>query len=334
MSDAFDELEAELDQSTVDRKHDAIERKNLLLEHDNIIADCLLKECFGLEAELSNLRDDVRKDNYNDLLNRFSNLEVNHLNLQLKYQNLKDSFQNKPSSSVNDTPDFNSVFVIGQMKASLQGKDNVIQKLKMQISQFQETRSELDRPLDLRARDFQISQLTEKITRAKHTEQTTALKRVSSYTDASGSQLGAILKKLGSPQRVTAEERLSQKHMTGDRSRLMNFVKKLHRDKLHVEGLGHNLFSVSQFCDSDLEMPPEAFLLCCDTDGVVLYLKGSRGSNLYTISVEDMLKSSPICLLSKASRNKSWLWHRRLNHLNFGTINDLARKDLVRGLPS
>ena len=45
------------------------------------------------------------------------------------------------------------------------------------------------------------------------------------------------------------------------------------------------------------------------------------------------MKSSPICLLSKASKNKSWLWHRRLNHLNFGTINDLSRKDLVRGMP-
>ncbi|GKC35248.1 retrovirus-related pol polyprotein from transposon TNT 1-94, partial [Tanacetum coccineum] len=62
-------------------------------------------------------------------------------------------------------------------------------------------------------------------------------------------------------------------------------------------------------------------------DGVDL-LKGSRGLNLYTISVEDMMKSSPIFLLSKASKNKSWLWHRRLNHLNFSTINDLARKDL------
>ncbi|GKB90366.1 retrovirus-related pol polyprotein from transposon TNT 1-94 [Tanacetum coccineum] len=67
-------------------------------------------------------------------------------------------------------------------------------------------------------------------------------------------------------------------------------------------------------------------------DGVDL-IKGSRGTNLYTISVEDMMRSSPICLLSKASKNKSWLWHRRLNHLNFGTLNDLARKDLVRGLP-
>ncbi|GJS91320.1 hypothetical protein Tco_0773956 [Tanacetum coccineum] len=156
MSNAFDELEAELDQSIIDRKHDAIEQKNLLLKHDNIIADCLFKEvfyvasnvvnahCLELEAELSNLRDNIHKDNYNELLNRFSNLEVNHLNLQLKYQNLKDSFQNKSSSSVNDTPDFNSVFVIGQMKASLQEKDNVIQKLKMKISQLKETRSELD----------------------------------------------------------------------------------------------------------------------------------------------------------------------------------------------
>ncbi|GJV96287.1 retrovirus-related pol polyprotein from transposon TNT 1-94 [Tanacetum coccineum] len=42
---------------------------------------------------------------------------------------------------------------------------------------------------------------------------------------------------------------------------------------------------------------------------------------------------SNFCLLSKASKNKSWLWHRRLNHLNFGTLNDLARKDLVRSLP-
>ncbi|GJV18799.1 retrovirus-related pol polyprotein from transposon TNT 1-94 [Tanacetum coccineum] len=101
----------------------------------------------------------------------------------------------------------------------------------------------------------------------------------------------------------------------------------------YVEGLGHNLFSVRQFCDSDLEVAfRKHSCYVRDTDGVEL-IKGSRGSNLYTISIEDMMKSSPICLLSKASKNKSWLWHRRLNHLNFGTINDLARKDLVRGLP-
>ncbi|GKD74259.1 retrovirus-related pol polyprotein from transposon TNT 1-94 [Tanacetum coccineum] len=46
-----------------------------------------------------------------------------------------------------------------------------------------------------------------------------------------------------------------------------------------------------------------------------------------------MMASSPICLLSKASKTKSWLWHRHLSHLNFGAINDLARNGLVRGLP-
>ncbi|GJV41148.1 putative ribonuclease H-like domain-containing protein [Tanacetum coccineum] len=62
-------------------------------------------------------------------------------------------------------------------------------------------------------------------------------------------------------------------------------------------------------------------------------LSGSRDINLYTILLDDMLKSSPICLLSKASKTKSWLWHRRLFHLNFGTINQLAKQGLVRVLP-
>nr|GFA53302.1 integrase, catalytic region, zinc finger, CCHC-type, peptidase aspartic, catalytic [Tanacetum cinerariifolium] len=75
-------------------------------------------------------------------------------------------------------------------------------------------------------------------------------------------------------------------------------------------GLGHNLFSVGQFCDSDLEV---AF--CQDTcfiynlDGVDL-LTGSRGNNLYTLSLKDMMASSPICLLYKASKTKSWLWSK------------------------
>ncbi|GKB62310.1 integrase, catalytic region, zinc finger, CCHC-type containing protein [Tanacetum coccineum] len=83
----------------------------------------------------------------------------------------------------------------------------------------------------------------------------------------------------------------------------LEFREKVHRDN---EGLGHNLFSVRQFCDSDLEVAfRKHSCYVRDTDGVEL-IKGSRGSNLYTISVEDMMKSSPIYLLSKASKNKSW----------------------------
>ncbi|GJW17508.1 retrovirus-related pol polyprotein from transposon TNT 1-94 [Tanacetum coccineum] len=59
----------------------------------------------------------------------------------------------------------------------------------------------------------------------------------------------------------------------------------------------------------------------------------SRDTNLYTISLDDMLKTSPICLLSIASKTKSWLWHRHLSHLNFGTLNKLAKDGLARGIP-
>nr|GEX17019.1 retrovirus-related Pol polyprotein from transposon TNT 1-94 [Tanacetum cinerariifolium] len=149
------------------------------------------------------------------------------------------------------------------------------------------------------------------------------------------------------------------KHMTGDRSQLINYVQKFlgtvkfrndHVAKImgysdykirnvtisrvyFVNGLGHNLFSVRQFCDSDLEVAfrqHTCFIL--NLDGVNLHL-GSRGNNLYTLSLQDMMASSHIYLLSKASKTKSWLWHRRLSHLNFGAINHLARQGLVRGLP-
>ncbi|GKB15717.1 retrovirus-related pol polyprotein from transposon TNT 1-94 [Tanacetum coccineum] len=112
------------------------------------------------------------------------------------------------------------------------------------------------------------------------------------------------------------------KHMMGNRSRLKNFMKKF---------IG--TIRLGQYCNLDLEVAFKKHLCYVRKEDGMDLLIGSRGSNLYTIYVEDMMKSSPICLLSKASKNKLWLWHRRLNHLNFGTINNLTRKDLVRGLP-
>ncbi|GKB24019.1 integrase, catalytic region, zinc finger, CCHC-type containing protein [Tanacetum coccineum] len=92
------------------------------------------------------------------------------------------------------------------------------------------------------------------------------------------------------------------KHMTGNRSQLMNFVSKF---------LGTVRFGNDH----------------------IARIMGSRDTNLYIISLDDMLKTSPICLLSKASKTKSWLWHRRLSHLNFGTLNKLAKDGLARGIP-
>nr|GEV21741.1 retrovirus-related Pol polyprotein from transposon TNT 1-94 [Tanacetum cinerariifolium] len=100
-----------------------------------------------------------------------------------------------------------------------------------------------------------------------------------------------------------------------------------------VEGLGQNLFSVGKFCDSDLEVACRRnACFFRNLEGVDL-LSRNRTTNLYTINLHDMASASPICLMARASSTKSWLWHQRLSHLNFDTINDLAKHNLVSGLP-
>ncbi|GJV57099.1 retrovirus-related pol polyprotein from transposon TNT 1-94 [Tanacetum coccineum] len=137
MKDIFEELEAEVDQNVVERKHDAIEQKNILIAHDTLIADCLSKEvfyvatnselnvsrftkmhdahtivearCLELEAKLSNLRDKIQKDNHNELVKRFSNLKIKrakHIEqttaLTTENENLKAQIQNKMKSVTKD----------------------------------------------------------------------------------------------------------------------------------------------------------------------------------------------------------------------------------------
>ncbi|GJU28174.1 retrovirus-related pol polyprotein from transposon TNT 1-94 [Tanacetum coccineum] len=72
----------------------------------------------------------------------------------------------------------------------------------------------------------------------------------------------------------------------------------------YVEGINHNLFSV-----------------------------GSHETDLYSITLQETTSPNPICLMAKASSSQAWLWHRRLLHLNFDTINLLLKNDTVIGLP-
>ncbi|GJS53143.1 retrovirus-related pol polyprotein from transposon TNT 1-94 [Tanacetum coccineum] len=82
----------------------------------------------------------------------------------------------------------------------------------------------------------------------------------------------------------------------------------------YVEGIRHNLFSIGQFCDADLEVAfRKNTCFIRNLEGVDL-LSVSQDTNLYTISLDDMIKTSPICLL------------------NFGTLNKLAKDGLARGL--
>nr|GEV92118.1 integrase, catalytic region, zinc finger, CCHC-type, peptidase aspartic, catalytic [Tanacetum cinerariifolium] len=101
----------------------------------------------------------------------------------------------------------------------------------------------------------------------------------------------------------------------------------------YIEGLNHNLFSVGQFCDEDLEVSfQKSTCFVRDLQGNDLLLI-NRGSDLYTISLQESTSSTRICLMAKASPTQAWLWHRRLSHFNFDYINLLSKKDIMIGLP-
>nr|GEY88489.1 retrovirus-related Pol polyprotein from transposon TNT 1-94 [Tanacetum cinerariifolium] len=149
------------------------------------------------------------------------------------------------------------------------------------------------------------------------------------------------------------------KHMTGNLKLLINFVEKFlgtvkfRNDQIgpiigygdlvqgavtikrvyYVEGLNHNLFSVGQFCDADLEVSfRKSTCYIRDLKGNDL-LTGSRGTDLYSITLQDTSSPNPICLMAKATLSQALLWHRRLSHLNFDTINLLSKNDIVIGIP-
>nr|GEY18269.1 hypothetical protein [Tanacetum cinerariifolium] len=122
------------------------------------------------------------------------------------------------------------------------------------------------------------------------------------------------------------------KHMIGNLKLLINFIWKF----IGTVRFGNDhiaaIMGFGQFCDSDLEVAfrrDDCFVK--NLEGVDL-LKGARLTNLYTIIIHEMAFASLIFLMARASSTKSWLWHQRLSHLNFDTINDLARNDLVAGL--
>nr|GFA51432.1 retrovirus-related Pol polyprotein from transposon TNT 1-94 [Tanacetum cinerariifolium] len=101
----------------------------------------------------------------------------------------------------------------------------------------------------------------------------------------------------------------------------------------YVEGLNHDLFSADQFCDTDLEVAfRKSMCYIRDLKGNDL-LTGSRGTNLYSITLQDTSSPNPICLMAKVTSSQAWLWHRHLSHLNFDTINLLSKNDIVIGLP-
>ncbi|GJT15903.1 putative ribonuclease H-like domain-containing protein [Tanacetum coccineum] len=112
-------------------------------------------------------------------------------------------------------------------------------------------------------------------------------------------------------------------------------------DVYFVKELQFNLFSVSQMCDkknSVLFTDTGCFVLSPDfklADESQVLLKVPRKNNMYSVDMKNIVpKESLTCLVAKATLDESMLWHRRLGHVNFKTINKLVKENLVRGLPT
>nr|GEU93273.1 hypothetical protein [Tanacetum cinerariifolium] len=158
------------------------------------------------------------------------------------------------------------------------------------------------------------------------------------------------------------------RHMTGNMSYLTNFKEinggyfafggnpkggkitgkgkirtgKLDFDDIYfVKDLKFNLFSVSQMCDK------KNIVLFTDTECIVLspnfklpdknhvLLRVHRENNMYNVDLKNIVPSGDLtCLFAKVTLDESNLWHRRLGHINFKTMNKLVKGNLVRGLPS
>nr|GEV36080.1 hypothetical protein [Tanacetum cinerariifolium] len=110
-------------------------------------------------------------------------------------------------------------------------------------------------------------------------------------------------------------------------------------DVYFVKELKFNLFSVSQMCDKKnkvlftntkcLVLSPNFKL----PDESQVLLKVPRENNMYNVNLKDIIPSGDLtCLFAKATIDESNLWHRRLGHINFKTINKLVKGNLVRGL--
>ena len=103
---------------------------------------------------------------------------------------------------------------------------------------------------------------------------------------------------------------------------------------LFVEGLHHNLISISQLCDN--QMIAEFHRTGCnilDEETRELLFVGHRIKNIYIVD-SDEVRNSRMCLVAQYDENDAELWHRRLGHLSLQNIKSLGSLGLVRGLPS
>ncbi|KAJ9562008.1 hypothetical protein OSB04_007168 [Centaurea solstitialis] len=102
----------------------------------------------------------------------------------------------------------------------------------------------------------------------------------------------------------------------------------------YVDGLKHNLISVSQLNDNGMDvMFKIKYCILYKADTLTEVMRANRIGDLYLLSFDTLDEQEEICLVSSVNNEEAWLWHTRFCHLNFHTLDKLVRLKLVKGLP-
>nr|GEV07923.1 retrovirus-related Pol polyprotein from transposon TNT 1-94 [Tanacetum cinerariifolium] len=320
-----------------------------------------VKECDCLAQKLSKQTVSVSKEVYTEILRSFAKLEKHSISLEIALQQCQEQMKNdtvcKEKASNVFQKEREQYFKIQDLKAQLQDKNIAISELKKLIEKckgkmLHEKTSEAWKwwikrqcPLGYKWVPKIKSKWVPK-TKTKWDPICQVFHRPLILLQIV--QLILFIIDFGCTKHLTGnlslicnivENYLGTVHFGNDKFALILGYGDLVQENItinrvyYVEGLNHNLFSVSQFCDADLEFAfQKSTCFVRDLQGNDLLI-GNRGSDLYIISIQESITSTLICLMAKASPTQAWLWHRRLSHLNFDYINLLSKKDVVIGLP-
>nr|GEU57400.1 hypothetical protein [Tanacetum cinerariifolium] len=279
-----------------------------------------VKECDCLAQKLLKQIESVSKKVHTELLQRFAKVEKHLISLELALQKCKeqvknDTVCNKKASNV-FRKEHEQYFKIQDLKAQLQDKNIAISELKKLIEKGKgkSMDTKFDRPSVVRQPNAQRIPKPSVLVLGKPDPFSHSLER-----------------RYFSKTKSVPKTNVSEGYQNQSLHKL--YLKQQGKLVYYVKGLNHNLFSVGQFCDVDLEVAfRKSTCFVRDLQGNDL-LVSNRGSDLYTISLQESTSSTPLHLMAKATPTQAWLWHRRLSHRNFDYINLLSKKDIVIGLP-
>ncbi|GJU54297.1 retrovirus-related pol polyprotein from transposon TNT 1-94 [Tanacetum coccineum] len=320
-------------QAELDRYHDVNYASKAEIE---------LVKCERLGKEISKRTENVNNKSFNELSKRFSELEQHSINLELALQQCQEQIKNDKAWKQKESNSFRELnvkyFEIQDLKTQLRDKDIAISELKKLIEKMKGKYVETK---------FEKPSLIRQLNAFKIQRQ--------SIIGKPATFLDSLAKKDFSKSKSVTKNDVSKDFSKPDTAQILpqNVKSILKNTNVIAPGITKQPISMpistrepKQTVNQSVATPLKRTVAAESTNQKPRstirkqyeqirndLLTCSYSSDLYSITLQDTSTPNPICLMAKASSSQAWLWHRRLSHLNFDTINLLSKYDIVTGLP-